>query len=68
MLMRTYWYCSACGVRGSVDHAKDADVYSVIERLRRAHERKADTVECGRNSAEIHVVLIDGRKRRAAKA
>jgi hypothetical protein len=60
--MRTHWYCANCDVRGAVDHAKDASVYEVIERLRRAHDRKADPVECDRNDAEIHVVLIDGRR------
>lgn len=63
--MRTYWFCANCNVNGSVQHAHDADVYSVIQLLRRAHAKRADPVECDLQSSAIHVIFPKGRPRAA---
>ena len=42
-----HWECEACGCVGSVRHDKHADVYSVINLLRKSHDSASPNCESG---------------------
>lgn len=47
------WRCEKCGASGSIDHARDATVYEVVEGLREDHQ--AASPECVWDLAFVRV-------------
>lgn len=51
---RTVWQCE-CGASGTVEHAEDAGVYEVVERIRGAHEHWVETTRCQRGLSRVRI-------------
>lgn len=54
MIQKQKWYCESCNVRSEVEHDEHADVFSVVDKISRAHSKVSP--DCTEDVTRVRVL------------